>query len=309
MEFKDYYKILGVEKNATKEEIKKAYRKLAKQYHPDANPNSKTAEEKFKELTEANEVLSDPEKRKRYDQLGSNWKNHRTSGGNAEDWFRQYAGGQQNSGFHFSSNIDDLFGNAGGFSDFFESFFGGGQRSSAGGAGWSAARKGRDYESTVTITLEEAFSGVERQLRIDGKKLKIKFQPGASEGTKLRLKGQGGKSTSGGESGDLFLKIHIAEHPFLERKEEDLYYNLEVSLYDALLGGKKQITTVDGKNIVVVIPKESDDAKLLRVKGMGMTGKDGIRGDMIVRVHVILPKKLTGKEISLIKQLKELRKE
>lgn len=308
MEFKDYYKTLGVEKNATKEEIKKAYRKLAKQFHPDANPNSKTAEEKFKELTEANEVLSDPEKRKRYDQLGSNWKNHKTSGGNADDWFRQYAAGQQNGGFHFGSNINDLFGNSGGFSDFFESFFGGGQRSSAGSAEWNAARKGRDYESTVTITLEEAFNGVERQLRVDGKKLKIKIQPGATEGTKLRLKAQGGKSSSGGDSGDLYLKIHIAEHPFFERKEEDLYYNLEVSLYEALLGGKKQITTIDGKNIVVVIPKESDHGKLLRVKAMGMTGKDGIRGDMIVRVLISLPKKLTQKEINLIKQLKELRK-
>lgn len=308
MEFKDYYKILGVAKGATKEEIKKAYRKLAKQYHPDANPNNKAAEEKFKEITEAHEVLSDPEKRKRYDQLGANWKNYRTGGGNTDDWFRQYAGGQQGGGFNFSGNLNDLFGGVGGFSDFFESFFGGGQRARTGGAEWNAARKGRDYESTMTITLEEAFAGVERQILVDGKKLKIKIQPGTTEGTKLRVKGQGGKSSSGGESGDLYLVIHIAEHPFFERKGDDLYYNLDVDLYDALLGGKEQISTIDGKSIVVVIPKESDPGKLLRVKGMGMIGKEGTRGDMIVKLNINVPKKLSQKEINLIKQLKDLRK-
>ncbi|MBZ0200074.1 MAG: J domain-containing protein [Ignavibacteriaceae bacterium] len=309
MEFKDYYKILGVEKNANKEDLKKAFRKLAKQYHPDANPNNKAAEEKFKEITEAHEVLNDPEKRKRYDQLGANWNSYKTTGsGNSEDWFRQYARGQQGGGVNFNGNINDLFGNMGGFSDFFESFFGSGQRGQSGGAQRNAARKGRDFESTMIITLEEAFKGVERQIKVEGRRLKIKIQPSTIEGAKLRVKNQGGKSNSGGESGDLYLKIHIAEHPFFERKGDDLFYNLDVNLYDALLGSKEQITTIDGKNIVVVIPKESDPGKLLRVKGMGMTANDGTRGDMIVRINVVLPKKLSQKEINLVKQLKELRK-
>ena len=179
MEFKDYYSTLGVDKNATTEEIKKAYRKLAMKYHPDRNPGDKSAEEKFKEITEANEVLSNPDKRKKYDQLGANWKNYQTAGNtNPNDWFRQYSSGRQAGGnFNFSGDLGDLFGNIGGFSDFFESFFGGRSRQQ-GGSIFDRAQKGSDYEVNLNLTLEEAFKVSEREISVDGRKLRIKIEPG-----------------------------------------------------------------------------------------------------------------------------------
>ena len=307
MEFKDYYKILGVDKKATTDEIKKAYRKLAMKYHPDRNPNDKVAEEKFKEITEANEVLSNQEKRKKYDTLGSNWKQY----AHAEGGF----GGAGQGGYHFSGDINDLFGNVGGFSDFFESFFGsGGFRSSGGGSPFGGARtraqKGSDYESTLNITLEEAHRGGERHLKVDQQKIKVKITPGIQEGQKLRLKGLGGKGRSGGEKGDLYLKVHITDHPWFERKGDDLYFNLNVDLYTAVLGGKEKIETIDGKRLMVTIDKGTDSGTTLRLKGMGMakTGDPGTRGDLFVKVMVNVPKKLSKQEIELFEKLREIRK-
>jgi curved DNA-binding protein len=311
MEFKDYYKILGVEKSATDIEIKKSYRDLAKKYHPDKNPGNKTAEEKFKEISEAYEVLKDPEKRKKYDQLGSNWRQYQNAGaGSTDDWFRQYAGGQQGGSYQFSGNLGDLFGNIGGFSDFFESFFGGGSARTSGETVFNRARKGSDYEANLNLTLEETFNGGERQIAVDGRKLKIKINPGTREGKVLRLKNQGASGAHGGEKGDLYLTIHVLDHPFYEIKEDDLYYNLDTDLYTAVLGGKIQFQTLNGKKINLTIPKESDNGKLLKIKNMGMPKENNKNayGDLYIRLNVQIPKNLTKEEIKLFEKLASLRK-
>ncbi len=310
MEFKDYYQTLGVEKNATTEEIKKAYRQLAKKYHPDKNPGNKQAEEKFKEVTEANEVLSNPDKRKKYDQLGANWKNYQTAGNaNANDWFRQYSSGKQGGGnFNFSGDLGDLFGNMGGFSDFFESFFGGRSRQ-GGGSIFDRAQKGSDYEAKINLTLEEAYIGTERQINVDGRKLKIKIEPGTKEGLRLRLKSQGATGKHGGESGDLYLSVHILDHPFFEVKEDDLYYNLDLDLYTAILGGKVEIKTLDGKKVKLTIPPETDNGKLLKLRNLGFPIKHNTskKGDLLIRVLVQIPKKLNSEEKKLFEKLAAIR--
>jgi curved DNA-binding protein len=243
MEFKNYYDILGVSKNVSTEEIKRAYRKLAKKYHPVKNPGDKTAEEKFKEISEAYTVLIDPEKRKKYDYLGSNWKQYQHAGADREsDWFSQFRSPGSGSGFQFSSEFGDLFSGLGGFSDFFKSFFGEDFKTSA-KENFRYPSKGKDYEATLKISLEEAFSGTEKQFTINGKRLKVKIIPGVQSGKKLRLKNQGAASSTGGERGDLYLTLEVAEHPFFEHKEDNLIYNLDVDLYTAILGGKKNKNT------------------------------------------------------------------
>lgn len=309
MEFKDYYKILGVEKNATTDDIKAAYRKLAKKYHPDKNPDDKTAESKFKEMSEAYEVLKDPEKRKKYDRLGSNWKQyHHAGSGNADDWFRQYSAGGQGSSFHFSGDINDLFGNVGGFSDFFESFFGGGRtQRKSGSSFWNAPQKGSDYQATLNISLEDAYKGAEKEIQIDGRKLKIKINPGVKSGKKLRLKNLGEEPVGGGEKGDLYLTIQVLDHPYYERKGDDLYYNLDIDILTAVLGGKKELQTLDGRKINVNIPKGTDSGTILRIKNMGMAVGENqfIRGDLFVKIAVKVPKNLSKEETELFENLKK----
>lgn len=314
MEFKDYYKILGVDKNATKEEISKAFRKLAMKYHPDKNPNNKAAEEKFKEITEAHEVLSDPEKRKKYDALGANWKQYQTSGGGFEDFFTQFGGKRRGSRstYEFSGDFDDLFGGmGGGFSDFFESFFGGRGRQARAGFdshGFQTQPAGVDVEADLHITLEEAFNGSERQIAVDGKKLKIKINPGTTDGQKLRLKGLGRSRTADGNKGDLYLNIHILHHPFYEIKDGELFYNLDIDLYTAVLGGKEEIKTLDAKKISINIPEGTESEQILRLKKLGLR-KGNERGDLFVKVHVTIPKNLSEKEKKLFKELSKLRKD
>lgn len=312
MEYKDYYKILGVEKTATQDEIKKAYRKLAMKYHPDRNPGNKVAEEKFKEITEANEVLSDPDKRKKYDTLGANWKQYQHTGGQGfNDFFTNFGTGRREPGsgssYEFTGNINDIFGGlGGGFSDFFESFFGG---RGSGFAGKTQQQKTAvDVEAYLNISLEDAFNGAEKTINVDGKRLKIKVNPGTKDGQKLRLKGLGKSKIAGGTKGDLYLNIHVLRHPFYEIKDNELYYNLDVDLYTAVLGGKENIRTLDGKTISINIPEGTESEKKLRLKGLGLI-ENGIRGDLFIDVHVTVPKNLNKEERELFKKLKTLRKE
>lgn len=314
MEFKDYYKILGVEKSATQDEIKKAYRKLAMKYHPDRNPGNKSAEEKFKEITEANEVLSDPDKRKKYDTLGANWKQYQHTGTGFDDFFSRFGGARRGGGstYEFSGDFGDLFGGmGGGFSDFFESFFGGGGRHSKSefnSQGFQTQSTAIDVEADLNITLEEAFNGSERQISVDGKKLKVKINPGTKDGQKLRLKGFGRSKTTKGNKGDLYLNIHILRHPFYEIKDDELYYNLDIDIYTAVLGGKESIKTLDGKTININIPEGTESENILRLKGLGLNKNYG-RGDLFVKIHVTVPKNLSREEKELFRKLKALRNE
>ncbi len=308
MDFKDYYKILGVEKTASSDEIKKSFRNLAKKYHPDKNPGDKISEEKFKEASEAYEILSDPEKRKKYDRVGSNWKYYQNAEAGQEDWFANFS--QRNrSNTNSGQDFGNIFGNMGGFSDFFEAFMGGAFDNRSGNSksrGFSG--KGADYEANLNITLEEAFNGSERTFTIDGRTIKIKINPGTENATKLRLKNQGAESKSGGERGDLYLTLNIIDHPDYELKGNDIYHNLRIDLYTAILGGKKQIKTIDGKSVNITIPKECDNDKLLRIKSMGMKFAGSERGDLFIRIKVDTPKNLTEKELDLFKKLAEMRK-
>lgn len=312
MEYKDYYKILGVEKSATQEEIKKAYRKLAMKYHPDRNPGNKASEEKFKEITEANEVLSDPEKRKKYDTLGANWKQYQHTGGQGfDDFFTNFGGGRRSSGagstYEFSGNLNDIFGGmGGGFSDFFESFFG--ARGGGFGGRTNQQKTAVDVEAVLNITLEDAFNGSEKTINVDGKKLKVKITPGTKDGQKLRLKGLGRSKTGEGAKGDLYLTIHVLQHPFYEIKDDELYYNLDVDLYTAVLGGKENIRTLDGKIISINIPEGTESEKKLRLKGLGLI-TNGVRGDLFVDIHVTVPRNLSKEEKELFKKLQSLRSE
>jgi curved DNA-binding protein len=307
MDFKDYYKILGVERNASAEDIKKAYRKLAVKYHPDKNAGNKEAEEKFKEINEANEVLGNPEKRKKYDALGSNWKNYQQGGGRAEDfdwskWTGQ-AGGR--GGFQAYSSEENIFGGEGNFSDFFESIFGG----SGFGARTKAPRKGTDYNAKTEITLEEAYNGTTRRLDVSGKILQINIKPGVKNGQILRLKEKGGPGLNGGVAGDIYITVSVAEHSKYKRKENDLYCTIPVDLYTAVLGGKQVVQTLKGE-IRIDIPKETENGKVLRLKGMGMpvSGKAGEFGYLYAKIGISLPKNLTAKELELFKELAEIYK-
>jgi curved DNA-binding protein len=312
MDYKDYYKILGVDKKASQDDIKKAYRKLAVKYHPDRNPEDPKAEEHFKEIGEAYEVLKDPEKREKYDQLGSDWKNYQQSGyQNFDEFFGKsgYGGrGARNVHFEFGGNMGDFFGESG-FSDFFNQFFGGGhQQQSRAESFYSGPQVGRDYEGEVNITLEEAYSGVSRLVNVNNSKLRIKIKPGIRDGQALRIKGKGEKGRAGGSHGDLYIKVRVLDHPAFTRVGNDLHRDLTVDLYTALLGGKATVDSLKG-SVNVTIPKETDSNKTMRLKGLGMPDYDGgPNGDLYLNIKIRMPKNLTGEEKNLINKLKGLRK-
>jgi curved DNA-binding protein len=299
MNYKDYYKILGVGKTASADEIKKAFRKLAVKYHPDKNPGDKQAEEKFKEVNEANEVLGDPEKRKKYDELGENWQQYQQKGNRQEDfdWSQWQNSGRGQQQYSYSEG----FGDEGGFSDFFESVFGG----RFGGGQSARAQKGSDYRAEAEISLEEAYNGTTRLMEVNGEKLQMKFKPGTKDGQTLRIKGKGGHGYNTGERGDIYVTIHIPPHPHFDRKENDLYCEAPIELYTAILGGKATIRTMKGM-IKTDIPAETENGKVLRLKGMGMPvyGQENKFGDLYAKVKVILPKGLSQEEIELFQQLK-----
>ena len=325
MDYIDYYKILGVVKNASQDEIKKAFRKLARKYHPDMNKGDKAAEEKFKEINEANEVLSDPDKRQKYDQFGAHWQQYGRAGGRPEDfnwdpWQTGGAGGF-NTRTMSQEDLERIFGGiggsqgmggAGGFSDFFETLFGG--LGGRGGADFGQRRvrrsqRGQDAVHTVEITLEEAHRGTSIMLQWeDGRKIEAQIPPGVKTGSKVRLRGQGQRGAMGGQSGDLFLKVKVHPHPLFKREGDNLRTNVPVGVYDALLGGEVEVAAID-QRIKLTVPPETENGKTFRLRGLGMPNlrDEKKKGDLLVKVNVLLPKKLSSKEKALFKQLREMR--
>jgi curved DNA-binding protein len=303
MDYKDYYQVLGVTKGATQDEIKKAYRKLAVKYHPDKNPGVKSAEEKFKEVSEAYEVLGDPEKRKQYDKLGANWKQYQQQGG----YQQGPSGGRGRSRTYTYTQggpEEDFFGGSG-FSDFFESFFGRGRGGNAGPFGQSDFDfPGGDLSGEIPVTLEEAYHGTERIVDLGGEKIKVKIKPGAYDGLTLRAKGKGQKSSSG-KAGDLHLKINVQPHPTYQRTGDDLHMEAPVDLFTALLGGKQEISTLSGK-INITLRESTQNGKVVRLKGKGMPvyGKAGQHGDLYIKLVVKLPEHLTPHQKQMIQKLK-----
>jgi len=329
---KDYYSILGVSRTASDKEIKAAYRRLARQYHPDVNPGNKAAEEKFKQINEAYEVLSDPEKRKKYDQYGDQWQYAdqfaeaaRQQGGT---WrFSQEPGGEQ----VFSFGTEDL-------ESIFSNLFGG--RMGGFRQRTPRSRKGEDLEYPVEITLEEAFNGTLRNISLQTeevcsscggsgrihnlpcsvcrgtgvvprvKRLEVKIPPGVDNGSRVRIAGQGGPGQAGGPPGDLYLVISVKPHSLFERKGDDLYIDIPVPLTTAILGGEIQVPTLKGTRLALKIPPETQNEKVFRLSGQGMPRlNDSSRGDLLAKVKIVLPTGLSPQEKELFKKLRELRPE
>lgn len=298
MAFIDYYKVLGVESNATPDEIKKAYRKLTKRYHPDLHPNDPTAKERFQEINEANEVLSDPEKRRRYDEYGENWRH----ADEYEAQRRQY--GNSSGGYDFGgfSGFGDFSGNAGnssGFSDFFEQLFG------AGGFR-TRKRNGEDIQATVTLSLRDAAVAHKQTFSIGGEEVRISLPAGIADGQKIRLKGRGAPSLSGGERGDLYITFRIEPDKEFTRKGDDLYTTATTDLYTLLLGGEIILPTLSGSVKVNVRPGTQPDSKLrLRGKGFPVYKQEGKQGDLIVTFKLQLPA-LNEEQKELLRKIKEI---
>jgi DnaJ-class molecular chaperone len=307
VDYKDYYKILGVSKNATEKEIRQAYRKLARQYHPDVNPGDKAAEEKFKEINEANEVLSDPEKRKKYDELSSYYQQY----GRAPSAGTGPMGGEGGGRYQYRTmneeDLDDLFGGQSPFSDFFETFFGSGNTGGLGGRTRTAGRTrtrptvGQDVESTVDVILAEAYQGGTRVFELtepDGstKRIEVKIPPGVDEGSLIRIAGQGDLGTAG--RGDLYLRVHILPDPRFTREGTTLRTRVEVPLAIAILGGEVRVTTPDGRGLMLRIPPETQNGRSFRLRGKGMPqlGHPDRRGDLYAEVFVILPEHLNDEQ-------------
>lgn len=307
MDYKDYYKILGVEKTATQDAIKKVYRKLAVKYHPDKNPGDKKSEEKFKEINEAYDVLGDAAKRKKYDELGANWQQYQQQGSDGGGFdYSQWA--QQGRGKKQGTRTEYYSGEEGDFSDFFDMFF----RDSGAGSGFGNTRqrrggmqmKGEDYQAETDISLEEAFRGTARMLNLNGQQLNLKLKPGIIDGQVLRMKGKGAPGMNGGPNGDLFITIHVQPHPRYQRKGNDLYFDQALDIYTAILGGKLSVQTID-KTLSINIPAGTDSNKTFRLKDIGMPVYDNPekRGDYYVRMVITVPKNLSEQEKEMFKKL------
>jgi curved DNA-binding protein len=328
MERPDYYQVLGVSKNASEKEIKQAFRKLARKHHPDVNPGDRGAEQKFKEINEAHEVLSDPEKRRKYDQLGANWKQY-------EQYARSSGGPRGAPGF--GGFRVDFEGPGGGFSDFFKTFFGGGidlddlfgQFRGGGAPAGGEARRARgaprgfpgfgsppppprDVSATIEVTLEESFHGTTRRLSLEGdgaaESIEVRIPPGVKDGSRIRVAGKGERGEDG-DSGSLFLEVHLRPHPLYRREGDDLHLEVPVTFAEAALGAEIEVPTLSGKARIRV-PPGSSTGRLMRLKGKGMPRlKGGDHGDLFAKLVVVVPKELNSRELELVKELASLRAE
>lgn len=315
MAYIDYYKILGADKTATQDDIKKAFRKLARQYHPDLNPNDANAKEKFQAINEANEVLSDPEKRKKYDEYGENWKHADEFEAQRKAYQNQQGGGggdgeywYSTDGTHFSGfggeGMHGFGGNGSGFSDFFEELFG--HRGAGAGRGAHGAFKGQDIQGELQLTLREAATTHKQTFSVNGENLRITVPAGIANGQIIKLKGHGGKGVNGGPDGDLYITFNIADDPVFRRKDNDLYTDVNIDLYTAVLGGEVTVNTLDGQVKLKVRPGTQNDAKVrLKGKGFPVYKQDGTFGDLIVTYHVTIPTTLTDKQKDLFRQLQQ----
>ena len=302
MDYKDYYKILGVDKKATAAEIKKAYRGLAVKHHPDKNPGNKESEEKFKLINEANEVISDPEKRKKYDELGENWQQFEKAGN--QPGGNPFGGGGRQQ--YYNGNAGGGFGEQEGFSDFFEQFFGGSRGGQQQGARGPQNFKGGNYETEMEITLEEAYAGTSRIIQLDNTKLRITTKPGSYTDQQLIIKGKGAKGSREEHRGDLYVRIMVKPSTLYTRKGDDLYKDVSVDLYTAILGGEVLVDTLAGQ-VKIKVTEGTQNNKTIRIKGKGMPVYESptIHGDLYIKLQVIIPDKLTEEQKELFKKIKE----
>ena len=339
MEFKDYYAVLGVPKTATDKEIKQAFRKLARKHHPDVNPSDKGAETKFKEINEANEVLGDPEKRRKYDELGANWRMYEQAQQKGQPYSggSPFGGGFGGGGFGeggawtinmggpggartmSEEEMRDLFGGGGGedpFSDFFRTFFGGGGAGAGGADARGRARtprsqKGRDIESEAELTLEEAYHGAMRRISITlgghARSIDVRIPPGVKDGSRVRAAGEGETGSNGGASGDLYLRVRLRPHPVFERKGDDLYVKVALPVTQAVLGGEAQVPTITG-SVRLKVPETTQPGQMFRLKGHGMphVGKPDTKGDLYATIDVQLPRSLTKEQREAWEHIRKL---
>jgi curved DNA-binding protein len=319
MKYEDYYKILGVNQDASEKDIKRAYRRLARQFHPDVNPGDKQAEEKFKKINEAYEVLSDPEKRTKYDRLGTSWQQWQRTGRDPSqfDWSQWFSGAPGGAHVEWSGDLGDLFGGAGAgvFSDFFSAIFGG----VGGGTRTRTAedlfrrttsqrtRRGQDMEASVEITLEEAFHGTTRTLERDGHRIRVKIPPGARSGSKVRAAGKGTTGFGGSPPGDLHLNITVKPHPVFTRDRDNLRCDVIVDVYTAVLGGQVRVPTLDG-DVSLTIPAGTDGGKTFRLRGKGMPNprRPEQHGDLFATIQIKVPKSPSSRERELFEELARL---
>ena len=312
MEFKDYYATLGVTKASSDKEIKQAFRKLARKHHPDVNPGDKAAEAKFKEINEAYEVLGDPPKRKKYDELGANWRMYEQAEAQgapnpfAGRWSTGGQPGGSSGGFRTMTQeeMEDLFGDQNPFSDFFTTFFGGagGEAGARGSRARARQRAGRDVEHEIELTLEDAYHGTTRRLSLkhDGhaRTVDVRIPAGVSDGSRVRVTGEGEHGVGGAAAGDLYLRVRLAPHPLFERKGRDLYVKVSLPVATAVLGGEVEVPTISGKSVRLKIPPLTQNGQVFRLKGYGMpkVGKSDDKGDVYARVEIQMPTELSPAE-------------
>lgn len=317
MEFKDYYATLGLTKTASDADIKRAYRKLARQYHPDLNPADKKAEARFKEINEANEVLGDPDKRRKYDELGANWRQYEqaASSGAAGGWPGGAGGGwAPGSGYRTMTpeEMENAFGGQNPFSDFFRTFFTGDAAEAQGGRGRARSSRGHDMEQIVEIGLDEAFSGTTRRILStrDGKErsFEVRIPAGVKDGARIRAAGEGAPGTRGGKPGDLFLSIRLLPHPRFERRGQDLHQRVDLPVTTAVLGGEVSVPTLGGSPVRLKVPPLTAQGRTFRLRGHGMpaVGRPDERGDLYTTVHVQIPTELSDEARKHYEALKTL---